>query len=518
MRFASFLLLAVVASASPTRFWLRDDNDKDGDRDGDKDKEDNGINGTNTATAGSQRWETVRCSDAHITDAKVSAGVRWEAADANTSWRDAVAAWQKYTPDGQDAVKLRFSAFVSDFYGGPEGWNCEDPVNTPCSTTVQCDDTKHPAGFLVLNSFAKLHDVYQKYHEALQDAQLSISAAMGDFTSTFAPQLKAKDDSALIKTVLDVMMFGIGIASAGLWNIVTKDAAMFALKGSHGFTKDIVNSAVASSFALAKDNIKAAKDSASVQNDLTAAMGVLFDLWKKTQGDFLSRLFSGSDGAAIGMLDGLLSNGTMNMIPVDINLSGMVDVVNKIIFGQMIPVAWAVAPAAYTPFVLATGDACSDTLPKTLDPWMTQDTHDKTGVCWNGNQFYVLTVGTYRVDVQGDVPSLPDSEPPFQPMAGGTKDVLDGKQWGGVTLDDVVVSAYGGYLRNGRRNGYNVTLDDSAGAVDELMWSAGVRTPGFFSLPVCTSVWNTLMNVAGTPADFPHYPCNVNVERTFPRK
>ncbi|TDZ24292.1 hypothetical protein Cob_v003016 [Colletotrichum orbiculare MAFF 240422] len=518
MRFASFLLLAVVASASPTRFWLRDDNDKDGDRDGDKDKEDNSINGTATASDGSQRWETVRCSDAHITDAKVSAGVRWEAADANTSWRDAVAAWQKYTPDGEDAVKLRFSAFVSDFYGGPEGWNCEDPVNTPCSTTVQCDDTKHPAGFLVLNSFAKLHDVYQKYHEALQDAQLSISAAMGDFTSTFAPQLKAKDDSALIKTVIDVMMFGIGIASAGLWNIVTKDAAMFALKGSHGFTKDIVNSAVASSFALAKDNIKAAKDSASVQNDLTAAMGVLFDLWKKTQGDFLSRLFSGSDGAAIAMLDGLLSNGTMNMIPVDINLSGMVDVVNKIIFGQMIPVAWAVAPAAYTPFVLATGDACSDTLPKTLDPWMTQDTHDKTGVCWNGNQFYVLTVGTYRVDVQGDVPSLPDSEPPFQPMAGGTKDVLDGKQWGGVTLDDVVVSAYGGYLRNGRRNGYNVTLDDSAGAVDELMWSAGVRTPGFFSLPVCTSVWNTLMNVAGTPADFPHYPCNVNVERTFPQK
>ncbi|KAK1522816.1 hypothetical protein CPAR01_14359 [Colletotrichum paranaense] len=472
MRNLAFLLLASNAHAIPTALWTRTD-----------------------------KWEQTTCSDANVTDAKVLANVRWASADTNTSWKEAVAAWQAYKP-GTTSAQLKFPAFISDFYGGPEGWDCQDPVSTPCSTTVQCADTKHPAGFLLLNSFSKLHD-------------LSISAAMGDFTSTFAPQLKADDQSTLIKTILDVMAFGIGMASAGLWNIVIKDAAIFA-GNNFGFAKDTFNSAISASFALGKDNTKSAKDSASVQNDLTSAMGALFDVWKKTQEDYLSEIFSGSNSTTIGMLESFIRDGMMNTLPVDINLSGMVNVVETIMFGQMIPIAWQVAPAAYTPFVLKTGDACSNTMPNTLNPYMTQETHDKAGVCWNGNQFYVLTVGTYRVDVQADTPGLPDSDPPFQLMAGATHDVLDGKNWGGITLEDIVISSYGGYLNNGNRNGYTVSLDDSAGGVDQLMWTGGVQTPGFFSLPVCTSLWNTLMNIAGSQVGKDNYPCGVVVEKTYP--
>lgn len=61
--------------------------------------------------------------------------------------------------------------------------------------------------------------VYQKYHESLQDAQLSIVSAMGDFTDAFAPKLTASDDSTMFKVILDVIAVGIGVASAGLWNI-----------------------------------------------------------------------------------------------------------------------------------------------------------------------------------------------------------------------------------------------------------------------------------------------------------
>ncbi|GKT63039.1 hypothetical protein ColTof3_10378 [Colletotrichum tofieldiae] len=175
---------------------------------------------------------------------------------------------------------------------------------------------------------------------------------MGDFTSVFAPQLKANDESTLVKTVLDVLSFGIGLASAGLWNIVLRDAAIFATSHFRGFAKDSFNSAIATSFALGKDNTKAAKDSASVQNDLTSAMGALFDVWKKTQADYLSEIFSGSNQTTLQMLDSLIRDGMMNMVPVDINLSEMVKLVQTIMFGQMIPIAWAVAPAAFTPFVL----------------------------------------------------------------------------------------------------------------------------------------------------------------------
>ncbi|KAJ0285670.1 hypothetical protein CBS470a_006270 [Colletotrichum nupharicola] len=99
--------------------------------------------------------------------------------------------------------------------------------------------------------------IYQKYHEALQDAQLSISAVMGDFTGAFAPKLKAKDESTIVKIFLDVLAFGIGISSAGLWNIVIHDAAIFATSAYRSFAKDTFNSAISSSFALAKDTTKA---------------------------------------------------------------------------------------------------------------------------------------------------------------------------------------------------------------------------------------------------------------------
>lgn len=62
-------------------------------------------------------------------------------------------------------------------------------------------------------------------------------------------------------------------------------------------------------------------------------------------------LFSGSK-SAIGMLDSLLHDGMMNMVPIDINLSGMVDVVENIMFGQLIPIGWKVSPAGFAPFVL----------------------------------------------------------------------------------------------------------------------------------------------------------------------
>ncbi|KAK1595563.1 dUTPase [Colletotrichum navitas] len=479
MRVLLSLSLITSVCASPITHWVRRDTD----------------------------WDDVVCSDPTITDAKVAANLRWAAADTNTSWKEALDAWRDYKPE-DGAVKLKFPAFISDFYGGPEGWDCQDPVNTPCSTSVKCEDTKHPAGFLLLNSFSKLHDVYKKYHEALQDAQISLLSAMGDFTKVFAPQLETKDQTALVKTMLDVLQFGIGVASA-----VIKNAGIFATSAYLSFSKDSFNSAVSSSLALSKDNLKAAKDAVSVQNDLTSAMGTLFDYWKKTQSDYLSEIFSGSNQTTITMLDSLIRDGMMNMLPVDINLSDMTKLIQTIIYGQMIPTAWVNAPAGFAPFVLKTGDACSDTMPKTLHPYMTQDTHEKAGVCWLGNQFYVLTVGVDSVNVQDNTPGLPDSEPPFQVLSGGTRDVLDGTHWGGITLEDIVISSFTGYQLNGNRNGYNITLDDSQGAVNQLMFAKGVQTPGFFSLPVCTNLWNTLIQISGGPSNREHYPCGVEVER-----
>ncbi|WDK19472.1 hypothetical protein CGRA01v4_10759 [Colletotrichum graminicola] len=38
------------------------------------------------------------------------------------------------------------------------------------------------------------------------------------------------------------------------------------------------------------------------------------------------------------------------------------------------------------------GDACSLTMPETLHPYMTQDTHERSSVFWLGNQCWILVL------------------------------------------------------------------------------------------------------------------------------
>lgn len=95
----------------------------------------------------SPTWQTVQCSQSPITDAAAPAASRWVAADVDNAWNAAVAAWQNYTA-ASGASRLNLPEFISNYFNGPEGWNCQDEGNIPCSGTVQCDETKYPAGLV----------------------------------------------------------------------------------------------------------------------------------------------------------------------------------------------------------------------------------------------------------------------------------------------------------------------------------------------------------------------------------
>ena len=147
---------------------------------------------------------------------------------------------------------------------------------------------------------------------------------------------------------------------------------------------------------------------------------------------------------------------------------------------------------------------------------MDQDTHTASNVCWNNMQYWVLTVNTNGVSIQGDTPALPDSQPPFISLPGGTNDVLDGNAYGGVTLQDIVISSWQAYENNGYKNGYVLPqpsewVSQLGETGSESIFQIGITTPGFFSLPVCTSLWNTLQNIGGTfyrgDPNHPYWPC-----------
>jgi hypothetical protein len=96
----------------------------------------------------SPTWQTVNCSVSPITDASADAASRWAAADVDTAWAAVVAAWEGYTPSS-GGTTLTFTEFISNFFSGPDGFDCQFIDNTECSTTVECGDTNHPAGLVL---------------------------------------------------------------------------------------------------------------------------------------------------------------------------------------------------------------------------------------------------------------------------------------------------------------------------------------------------------------------------------
>ncbi|KAF2802300.1 uncharacterized protein BDZ99DRAFT_527667 [Mytilinidion resinicola] len=82
-----------------------------------------------------------------------------------------------------------------------------------------------------------------------------------------------------------------------------------------------------------------------------------------------------------------------------------------------------------------------------------------------------------------------DSDAPFQALKGIEQ--LNGTIWGKLTKEDIAISSYMGYQLNGNKNGYTVSTDatsyftDGAGTKGLYPFTAGLRTPGYYSYPIC---------------------------------
>src|ERR1700733_7529181 len=89
-----------------------------------------------------------------------------------------------------------------------------------------------------------------------------------------------------------------------------------------------------------------------MQNTMSAALGSLFDSWQGTESSYLQQIFSGANSTVIGDLWSLMQDGMISTVPVGIDLSSMTSSTQTIMYGQMIPSAWAKAPGIFFPFIL----------------------------------------------------------------------------------------------------------------------------------------------------------------------
>jgi hypothetical protein len=143
---------------------------------------------------------------------------------------------------------------------------------------------------------------------------------------------------------------------------------------------------------------------------------------------------------------------------------------------------------------------------------MTDDTAAQSRVCWNGNTYYVLNANwrpestCYR-----DYCGPPNYQ--LTELPGGTFNTLSGGKFGGIRLDDTVISSVSGWQLNGNQNGYQIPdasdILDGVGNTGDI-FLAGIQTPGSFGLPVCTE--------SQFPGQFPDVIDKINVNRGSPSR
>jgi hypothetical protein len=121
---------------------------------------------------------------------------------------------------------------------------------------------------------------------------------------------------------------------------------------------------------------------------------------------------------------------------------------------------------------------------------MTDSTAAQTHVCYDGFTFFVVSATFLNAGI--NLSGVPPSTQ-FRALPGGTWDNMQNPFWAGLSLDDLVISSWEGYKKNGMKNGYSPStsgLDSDNG----ILFGNGVQTPGFASLPVCDldtekSIW-----------------------------
>lgn len=94
-----------------------------------------------SADAAASPWKDAQCTT-DVTDATLDPTARWNAAKADDALNEALNAWST----SGAASGLGFPEFISNYFTGPDNWNCGDIGNTPCSTVLTCNQADYPAG------------------------------------------------------------------------------------------------------------------------------------------------------------------------------------------------------------------------------------------------------------------------------------------------------------------------------------------------------------------------------------
>ncbi|KAB5549868.1 hypothetical protein GE09DRAFT_1128101 [Coniochaeta sp. 2T2.1] len=384
---------------------------------------------------------------------------------------------------------------------------CEITVgNNGCNSFTQCDDTNHPAGYMILNSMVGLNNMVMNQYEAISRAGIQMASTVGSLRKTFGtfPQ-----DNYVFKLIMDYVGLGFVVGGAPLWNKMFKKIPYFKTHGDELSTlKDTVNGLVMNGFTIIKDRRKVTIP-ADMDDALTQGVATVTAEWYEGFRTLHEQLFNGSD-SSVATLSNLFKDGKMLQNGYDLMSDLEIqEVMSRALYVTLIPMAWSLSKDIGV-VVIDARRPCGTVDPLSKNELSKEDSN-ASWVCHDNNMYFLIAAdGEEQHCWQSNGPDAPVPNwdclsNPFK-LPPGLK-ALDGSAWGKLTKEDFVKGAVNSFKANGSKNGgkaaNTVVGTDTVDNIQDM----DVQAPGIVYIPVCT-ITEARKNWAGTSKRSANYPCN----------
>ncbi|CAG8890307.1 unnamed protein product [Penicillium egyptiacum] len=482
-------------------------------------------------------WSTLDCDNEYYTEFPFySPEARWNGLGCNDAWSDLVSDWKTYRDGEIDQSQYTpFVPYISYLLGLGGNRDCADIVTgIGCREPKTCKDLSlnkvGPAGALIFNAFVRISSAYAKYHHSIVSASaLLIDNSLKDLENKFAPVPPKKDDSWL-SILLGFVSMGTPMVGGKFFADVLSKLPAMAGRSEEALKKgETAFNTILSGGVMVGTNLKGSSSvdewTDQAQDQFSNYLGQALYVWDNVTRVDLRNLFDGSDksierltelmsegkfNSGSNVKDGKTGEGTMGEEPTKLQRQSVEDSFVRAFYGFAIPAVWKAS--GHHPFIIDTGRDCGD-------KGVSKYTKDLKSACYGGRLYQLADPDgkSHPCNSNCGFPggcTCPDS--PFSNLKGEKE--LDGKSWGKIKVEDIIIGAVKTYKQNGEENGGGLADPSNDGTFDALV-NQDITTPGYIRLPVCSETmarksWENADDTDGT-RDKDNFPCNVANGKDF---
>ncbi|KAH7384745.1 glycosyl hydrolase family 71-domain-containing protein [Cadophora sp. MPI-SDFR-AT-0126] len=357
-----------------------------------------------------------------------------------------------------------------------------------------CGTTDIPALDLLLTSFVNVHNFSHTMYEALDSVQNGLDSIIENVAATFW-----KVNVGLLGIFLKipgVFSMILTVAAAGFWSSVLGVVALDGVTDGAATAAGAVDFFAKGFQYIADKRAASAVSQIEVETNLKSASLQFFTQTREVLDEWMKTAFNG-DWQDYRNLGTHVENGLFlkdrSVLSFD-----WYTTMTPVVTGMSIVEAWRQkGPVA---IIYENGDKVnpSNSLVSGSAETMRVKVPDGDYTLW------IATTGTCGGSGGSDCIG-------GAVMPTGLDSLVDASNKWGVTKDDIALSSFYGYMLGGKKNPYSISNNKAKGLnptnTGPLPFDSGLRTPGVFGIPVCTT--EVFRKNLQDDKDCDQYPCRV---------